>query len=214
MREYCRWGGPESHATTRFLAERMAPPAFVVMVSTGSCDTLGALLEESASLSASTQLTTLPPTVVLRELGSHGKSLVAASVLPAAAAVIEAEAPLLKVFRSATAGSRHVAALYDTLLKQHACELCTNCASRGRWARSCERALRRSGPLRGFALTPPPTNPPVTWCWRSSVAPRAKIPAQLITGCVLVVHLATIRFPAPRKFHAPSARATAGLYGS
>jgi hypothetical protein len=98
----------------------MAPPAFAVMVSSGSCDTLGALLEESASLSASTQLT-LPPTVVLRELGSHGKSLVAASMLPAAAAVIEAEAPLLKVsalllkvrpISDRPAHIRHVA-LYD-----------------------------------------------------------------------------------------------------
>jgi hypothetical protein len=87
----------------------MAPPAFAVMVATGSCDTLGALLEEQGLAAQLTNDLALPPTVVLRELGSHGKSLVAASLLPAAAAVIEAEAPLLKVSRSATADSMSTA---------------------------------------------------------------------------------------------------------
>jgi hypothetical protein len=185
----------------------MAPPAFAVMVSSGSCDTLGALLEESASLSASAQWT-LPPTVVLRELGSHGKSLVAASMLPAAAAVIEAEAPLLKVCHAdqRPPGSYSTCCPVRRGVLTTRCKFVrenTRCTCRGRWARSCERTLRRSGPRRGFALTPPPTYPPVVWCWRSSVAPRAKTPAQLITGCVQGVDVATIRIPAPNAGSTP-----------
>jgi hypothetical protein len=39
----------------------------------------------------------LPATVVLRELSTHGKSLMAATLLESDVAVIEAETPLLRV---------------------------------------------------------------------------------------------------------------------